>query len=936
MEVEVSASQFKIGYLSTEYKGQLFHYAESPQYEAPIASLIARTFAAEIVRRQWLNKRNPDCMKAIADLPMKPFRDLLGDLMAAHIISGARITDDVDVDLESMVNKITTDEQDRGRVLIYLKSNRAICATLETPDASLQSIEFAMRHERSDLVNVNTELYVFQLVGLYHVIEMTEQKWSSVMIFRASVVIAFGMAQVAVGALIQMKFAGMMTHAASGLMSEGLSDIAFAMSALWSGNNFTWADYGRHKLMSIAITAGSMSIAAVCSRGVKFFQYGQKTVGPTFKEGGKLAAQSASALKLTAGEITKEVVITSCKRIGENIAFGFIDQQIESIVNSQLSVAFRKMGSELMEKIHQMAADDHFASMRDNLGQLYRLHGPLEAQRLAYEKMKSAMTSCVRQAQQWLSTITSAVALGLAEATNKRRMAGAVNQTLQTANSILSVINLIVSKFSIVLKLSELLAMRAAQFKAELQKCSNQRTSTSVPERTNNNISEDDVNRFQCKVQEDFKKTLSDEASHMMQSFTTQMLQAASRHVAITAVRHIKTAYRNHKEKGYREELRRLREERRKSALSEGGGPAADDKKLPPPSEAHIKACLALMQKTKDPLLFAALIREGVPADRFCVDAISCALPTALKKLGIDVDKLPITIESSDNRQVHDSSGDSNNSNALVINVERAVYGQSLGHFYSPNSDSNAISANKSEGRYDCLFDCVAQQIKEKFDIDLDPAQLREIAATMVEKDENISNAIRNGWHQYTLQQGFYGGEAQYFISREESFGITGPYGKVKMHSSQYNMEADHQPATSMWQTYAKDDKVKNLHVDDFPAMSIPIELHRKTLNFGRKAILDSEFNQQQRKYMAEGNYMEAIFHAVNENWLKPIFRDNNRWTNVVEKVYNSLTTDYLETCKNLKLLRDHEAEELKARFTLSYKSYNQGPSTEERNEMAR
>ena len=118
---------------------------------------------------------------------------------------------------------------------------------------------------------------------------MTEQKWSWKMIFRASAIIVLGIAQVALGALIQIKFAGLMTHVASGLMSEGISDITFAVSALWSGNNFTWSDYGRHKLMSIAITAGSIGIAAAFSLVVSSFSsMGTKRLGPPLKKVVKL------------------------------------------------------------------------------------------------------------------------------------------------------------------------------------------------------------------------------------------------------------------------------------------------------------------------------------------------------------------------------------------------------------------------------------------------------------------------------------------------------------------------------------------------------------------------------------------------------------------------------------------------------------------------
>ena len=92
-----------------------------------------------------------------------------------------------------------------------------------------------------------------------------------------------------------------------------------------------------------------MGIAAAFSRGVKFFKYGYKTVGPTFKEGGKIVAQtqSASAMQLTTETIIKEVAKTSCQKIGQAIAFSIINKQVESIVNSKLN----KLDREYQQKI---------------------------------------------------------------------------------------------------------------------------------------------------------------------------------------------------------------------------------------------------------------------------------------------------------------------------------------------------------------------------------------------------------------------------------------------------------------------------------------------------------------------------------------------------------------------------------------------------------
>ena len=45
--------------------------------------------------------------------------------------------------------------------------------------------------------------------------------------------------------------------------------------------------------------------------------------------------------------------------------------------------------------------------------------------------------------------------------------------------------------------------------------------------------------------------------------------------------------------------------------------------------------------------MFADIIREGVPADRFCAEGLSRVLPSILKAQGINVDNVSIRIESS-------------------------------------------------------------------------------------------------------------------------------------------------------------------------------------------------------------------------------------------------------------------------------------------------
>jgi hypothetical protein len=101
------------GNLSLEYADQKFNYPSCPAYEEAVMRLLGRTFVAEIVRRHWLKSQEDSrFFRSINLLPLKPYRDMLGDLMSAHVISGARVTDDTNINLEDEVNKIKDEDEE--------------------------------------------------------------------------------------------------------------------------------------------------------------------------------------------------------------------------------------------------------------------------------------------------------------------------------------------------------------------------------------------------------------------------------------------------------------------------------------------------------------------------------------------------------------------------------------------------------------------------------------------------------------------------------------------------------------------------------------------------------------------------------------------------------------------------------------------------------
>lgn len=244
------------GSLSWEYEGQEFHYHECPAYEDAVNLLVGRTFMAEKVRRQWLTSvEDPRYLGFINFLPLKPYRDMLGDLMATHIISGARVTEDPTFKLKDIVDTVTENEEERKYLVDFLKSRQTVYAsTTITPEVYLDFIERDIR-TMSDMNNVSSELYHFDLVGLNHVIHLKNRKLSWNLWGLAPLIILIGTVSVGTGICFLLpslpfkKFCPRLINRNFFLMG-GVSDILYAITALLTRSDVTWANYCRQRLRS--------------------------------------------------------------------------------------------------------------------------------------------------------------------------------------------------------------------------------------------------------------------------------------------------------------------------------------------------------------------------------------------------------------------------------------------------------------------------------------------------------------------------------------------------------------------------------------------------------------------------------------------------------------------------------------------------------------
>jgi hypothetical protein len=307
----------------------------------------------------------------------------LEDLFYSRLIQPPTVPDDNSVDLSGdgyisfLKNKVWADEfhekfpdsKDQDNILSYLRSKQAAYANLETSVASFKPLAQQMEESGQKLDNISTELAAFMLAGFDDVIVLSEQKWSKWMLIRSAVVIAFGIAQVVVGVVIQLKTAGLMTNVAAGFISEGISDILFAVSALRSGNNFSWGDYGRHKIESIVITVGAIGVGCLLTRGVKFFKYGYKVAGPALQG----ASTSTSVVSLGWKAVAQEAAKITASKIARSAAVSLINQGVHMVVTEYL----KKYCHSLANKLHSFLQDKFrdVEQLKETIRSIYRKFG---------------------------------------------------------------------------------------------------------------------------------------------------------------------------------------------------------------------------------------------------------------------------------------------------------------------------------------------------------------------------------------------------------------------------------------------------------------------------------------------------------------------------------------------------------------------------------
>jgi hypothetical protein len=186
---------------------------------------------------------------------------MLGDLMAAHVISGARVSNISVDDLKKKVDKIAEYDTEAEYIMKFLTRSRSVYAEKTIiPDLFLDSIDRDIRKESNKVIRfVSSELYVFSLGGFDCIIDITNRKWTRKRVlktsFFASLFIVGGLVSIGAGAVFKLipgikESLGLPEICENLLFMGGFSDILYVVETILTRKDFTWTDYGRQRIRS--------------------------------------------------------------------------------------------------------------------------------------------------------------------------------------------------------------------------------------------------------------------------------------------------------------------------------------------------------------------------------------------------------------------------------------------------------------------------------------------------------------------------------------------------------------------------------------------------------------------------------------------------------------------------------------------------------------
>ena len=391
------------------------------------------------------------------------------------------------------------------------------------------------------------ELATFHENAFGDIITMQERKWTWKIIGRIAAIAAIGIAQIAVGVVLEVFTVGIGTHLAGAFISEGIGDLIFAAQCAVTGQ-CTWGDYWSEKKQSLKMTAMTMAMGGMGSllaRGAKFSRYGMKIGGDFSKLSGKALIKAAGKKK-----IMKEVGKRAGKKIVEAGAIGAMSGAIDLVINSQYTAVFHRAVDGML-----LTFNENFekANIKQSLENLIRVAGQEKATGITddinsnlYPKLKTRLTIAKGKRDlvlQSASMLSDELAQLKSSGSSKSRLIGSVSKAVNKTTKGIQLFNKVNDT------LGTCLASTQSILSALKQKLDQEASQIANKNSGNNTDNPEDIATFSASVCADWKQQMKDELSEQLDDLLRRILESLMEKTRLKAAKNTKKAFKKFNQK---------------------------------------------------------------------------------------------------------------------------------------------------------------------------------------------------------------------------------------------------------------------------------------------------------------------------------------------------------------------------------------------------
>ncbi|CAM4983670.1 unnamed protein product [Rotaria socialis] len=587
----------------------------------------------------------------------------------------------------------------------------------------------------------------FSLNGLENLIALEEQRYSWKFWRNFAIVVVLGVSQIVAGAVLEIFTAGVGTYAASFLINEGISDLFFAAGYLFNGY-MTMSSYWEHKKWSMAMSAATCMIGGILARGKTVSRIGYKVAGPVRTEGGKKIAQMVGK-ELIQNVGAKTVAKETMKRVGckliEGVAFGAAQGAIDHAVTNYLNGvcdAIQKMITSDLDALFQ------HHQLNETVSEAFKTLGEDQA-RLRMEQVTRECfegQSMLQTMYTWCKRIYGVVSRGIGEAMRK---IGKVDSAKAVKTALLFLKGL---QFASLVEgvTTEMIKVKlsAGQFLDKATKIvqegiDEKKPSEYVKASPPNNV------RILCEQTTQNWKQIFIETSNqaIANQIVAPVLSFGANKLLSLIGDAIKKKYRSMKEEKYQKQFDSLKKDFDNKMKDEQIDSDEYEKEL----QAYHDTLMKVLAKTRNPILFANILRENVPMDMVCVQACTYLIHKYMSEMNIIEDGKKFTgiriVVEGQNGSSHEYSSSSNPSHSINIELDNnhfVVDGQSDG--------------NTETSKNNCLYKALVNKFPAMKNAFADGGIFRQNLSNYIENDKFMYHTIAQGWHKFSIQKGSFGG----------------------------------------------------------------------------------------------------------------------------------------------------------------------------------